>query len=151
MIRMFVAFGGFFLLALLTACAAESKPVVIIDKPVTVTLPVEESVRKAGFILLQLEQVTAPKSASATWNMFLELPAADARTSVHSPNFAGYVTTVPNPTAATNPPKGMTLQVPDAAAKLIRNLREVRLTFVPAGKLAGDGVRIGGVRIEPGQ
>ena len=138
---------SFFLLVAMTACAADPKPVVIVDKPVTVTIAVSEPLRKAGYILLQLEQVTTPKTASVTWNMFIELPSADARTSVNLPNFIGYVTTLPNPTAPANPPKGMTLQLPDAAARFVRILPEVRLTFVPTAKFAGDGVRIGFTQI----
>jgi len=139
----------FSLLVAMTACAADPRPVVMIDKPVTVTVAVSEPARKAEHLLLQLEQVMTPKTASATWNMFIELPRADRRTSVYLPNFAGYVTTLPNPTAPANPPKGMTLQLPDAAARLVRKLPEVRVTFVPTGKFAGDGVRIGVVRLEP--
>ncbi len=137
------------LLAAMSACGADPKPVVMVDKPVTVTVPVPPPVRKARYILLQLEQVTTPKTASATWNIFVELPAADEQTSVYLPNFAGYVTTLPNPAAPANPPKGMTLQLPDAAAALVRKHSEVRLTFVPAAKFAGDGVRIGAVHLEP--
>jgi hypothetical protein len=140
---------GCTLLAGMTACGAVSRPVVIVDKPVTITVPVPESVRKAEHILMQLEQVTTPKTASATWNMFIELPAADERTSVYVPNFAGYVTTLPNPSAPANPPKAMTLQLPDAAARLVRKLPEVHITFVPIEKFAADGVRIGAVRLEP--
>jgi hypothetical protein len=138
-----------FLAAALSACAADRQPVVMIEKPVTITVAVAEPVRKAPHILLQLEQVTTPKNASATWNMFIELPSADSQTPVEVPNFAGYITTLPNPSAPSNPPKGMSLQLPDEAARLVRKLTAVRLTFVPMAKFAGDGVRIGVVRLEP--
>jgi len=135
----------------MAACAAEGWPVMLVDKPVTVKVAVPESVRKAENIVLQLAQVTTPKETSATWNMFVELPDADGRTPVESPNFAGYVTTVPNPTARSNPPKAMTLPLPDAAARIVRRLPEVRLTLVPVEKIAGGGVTIGEIRLEASQ
>ncbi|MCU1238465.1 MAG: hypothetical protein JWP63_6432 [Candidatus Solibacter sp.] len=148
MYRLCGAAAGLSRLAALLACAAVAPPVVILDKPVTITVDVPEPVRRANHILLQLEQVTTPRKTSATWNMFVELPDAGERSPVDLPNFAGYVTTLPNPSAATNPPKGMSLQLPDPAARLVRKLHSVRLTFVPVTKLT-ESVRIGVVRLVP--
>jgi len=137
-------------LVAILACAAEA-PVVITDKPVTTVVPVPAAVRGAHDILLQLQQVTVPKNASATWNMFVEMPSANAKTSTEAPGFAGYVTTLPNPSAAGNPPKGMTMQLPDAAAAIVRKLDQVRLTFVPVTTAPGETVKVGSVRLEPAQ
>jgi len=43
--------------------------VVLIDKPVTVAVPVPEAVRRAEVVFLQLKQATTPKSAAVTWRM----------------------------------------------------------------------------------
>jgi len=122
--------------------------VTLADKPVTATITVPESVRRAAVILLHLDQVTTPKSAAVTWNIFAELPTADVRTSVEHPNFIGYVTVVPNPSAPKNPPKGFTIQIPEGAARFLRKSPAVRLTFVPAERFAESGVTIGSMRLE---
>jgi hypothetical protein len=132
----------------LTLAASDAEPVKLLDKPVTVTLAVPEKARRGGPMLLQLQGVIAPKSVAVRLNIFVELPSADAATSVDGANFAGYVTLLPNPSAPNNPPKGITLQVADPAASLIRARRTARFTLVPAEKAGESGVTIGSIRLE---
>lgn len=129
--------------------APDTVHVVLIDKPVTVAVPVPEAVRRAEVVFLQLKQATTPKSAAVTWRIFLELPSAGRETSVDDPKFVGYVTSLSNPTGPANPPKGFTIQVPAPASRLLRSAQSVRLTFVPTAKFPDEGVRIGSVLLEP--
>jgi hypothetical protein len=136
------------LAAALTIRAAESEPVKLVDKPVTVTLAVPETARRGAPVLLQLQRVIAPKSTAVRFNVFAELPSADAGTSVDHPSFVGYVTLLPTGSAANSPPKGVTLQVADPAARLIRTKKTAQFTFVPTEKFVEGGVSIGSIRLE---
>jgi hypothetical protein len=133
----------------LTINAADTVSVSLVDKPATVAVPVPKTAGRAKALLLQLEHVIAPKSAAATFNIFVDLPSADATTPVDHPNFVGYVTMLPNPSAPNNPAKGITMQMAEPAARLVRTERTARLTFVPTEPLAEGGVKIGSIRIEP--
>src|SRR5436190_1684897 len=85
------------LTALLILMATAADAVMLIEKPVTVTVAVPETIRGAQAVLLQLQQVTTPKSAPVTWRIFAELPSAGVQTSVDHPNFVGYVSMLANP------------------------------------------------------
>jgi hypothetical protein len=132
----------------LTIRAEDAEPVKLLDQPVTVTVAVPETARRAEALLLLLERVTTPKSAAVRFNIFAELPSAEVTTSVDDPHFVGYVTALPNPSAPNNPPKGFTVQVADPAARLIRQKQAARLTFVPTEKFADGGVLIGSIRFD---
>ena len=129
----------------LTALAAA---VVMVDKPVTVSVVVPERVRHSKVILLQLEGVLIRRSAPAVWNVFWEMPDATAETPVDNPHFAGYVTSVANSATRDAKPANFTLELPPAAVSAIHRQQTVQFTFVPAGKLPPGGVTITALRLE---
>src|SRR5258708_4446728 len=149
MLRMQFRFGAAVVAAVLTLNAADGVYVSLVDKPATVEVPVPKTAARAKALLLQLEHVIAPKNSPVTFNIFADLPSAGKTTSVDHPNFVGYVTMVPNPSAPNNPPKGVTMQMAEPAARLVRAEKAAKLTFVPTEPLAEGGVTIGSIRIEP--
>jgi hypothetical protein len=135
-----------------TACffvlAAFAAAVVMVDKPVTVAVPVPEKVRQSKVVLLQLEGVLVRRNAPAVWNVFWDLAAADAETSVDNKHFAGYITSLPNSGARGSQPANFTLELPAAAVEALRRETAMHFTFVPAGKLPEGGVTITALRLE---
>ncbi len=136
------------LLAALAIPGLAAEAVTLLDKPVTVTVTVPKTGRAAQALLLQLDRVVVPRDAAVSFNIFAELPGADAKTSVDHPNFVAYVTMPANPNAPGGPAKGITLQVAEPVARQIAGMARARMTFVPAEKIPGPGVRIGAVRLE---
>ena len=149
MLAMHFQFGAAVVIAALAMNAADSAYVALVDKPATVEVPVPKTAGRAKALLLHLEHVIAPKNAAVTFNIFADLPSADKSTSVDHQNFVGYVTMLPNPTAPNNPAKGITMQMAEPAARLVRVEKTARLTFVPTEPIAEGGVTIGSIRIEP--
>ena len=142
-------FGAAVLTAVLTMNGADGVFVSLVDKPATVEVPVPKTAGRAKALLLHLEHVIAPKNAAVNFNIFANLPSAEKSTSVDHPNFVGYVTMLPNPSAPNNPEKGITMQMAEPAARLVRTEKTARLTFVPTERIAEGGVTIGSIRIEP--
>jgi hypothetical protein len=135
-----------------TACflalAASAPVVVMVDKPVTTAVEAPEKVRHSNIVLLRLEGVIVRRNAPAVWNVFWDLPEADAQTSVNDPHFAGYLTSLPN-SAARNPrPANFTLELPPAAVEMIHRRGVLRFTIVPVRKLPEGGVTITALRLE---
>lgn len=133
--------------AALALRAAGPLSVTLIDKPLTVAVAVPKTARRAQALLIQLEQVIRPKTVPVSINLFVEMPTANAKTSVDDPHFAGYVTALANPSPNAKP-VGFTIQVAGPAARLIRMNTSFRLTLVPAARYPEGGVRIGSIRLE---
>ena len=128
--------------------AAFAPAVAILDKPVTAIVPVPEKARQSKIVLLQLEGVLIRRNAPAVWNVFWDMPTADAQTSVDNIHFAGYITSLPNSAARTSQPANFTLELPPAAVQALRRNSTMRFTFVPVGKLPAGGVTITALRLE---
>ena len=121
---------------------------VMVNKPVTVSLPIPEAARTAKVLILHLEGVIVKRNAPAVWNVFWEWPQAAARTSVDNVHFAGYITSLPNAAAKNPKPANFALELPAAAVAAIHRLHVLRLTFVPVGRLPEGGVTITSLRLE---
>lgn len=132
----------------LVVLAAALTSATLVDKPVTVVVAVPKTARRAQALLLQLEQVIRPKGIPVTFNIFVNMPSANLRTSVDDPHFVGYVTALANPNAGAKP-VGFTIQVADPAARLIKTMAMVRFTFIPTEHLPEGGLKIGAIRLEP--
>jgi len=130
------------------ACFFALAAVVMVDKPVTVAVPVPEKMRESKIVLLQLQGVVMRRNAPAVWNVFWEMPSADAQTSVDIAHFAGYVTSLANSAARSAQPANFTLELPPAAVRATRRQRAIRFTFVPVGKLPEGGVTITSLHLE---
>jgi hypothetical protein len=127
---------------------AASAAVVMIDKPVTVEMIVPEAVRHSKIVLLQLEEVLVRRNAPAVWNVFWDMPEANAQSSVNGVHFVGYIALVANSANRDPKPAGFTMQLPPAALVALRRQRTVRFTFVPVRKLPEGGVTITTLRLE---
>jgi Protein of unknown function (DUF_B2219) len=136
----------FWATAWLLALAA-SATVTMMDKPVTVAVNVPEKARRSKAVLLQLEGVVVAHNAPAVWNIFWEMPRANAQTSVEDLHFVGYVTSVANSGARDPKPANFTLELPSAAVAVIHRQTTIRLTFVPV-RVPNGGVTIGDLRLE---
>jgi hypothetical protein len=122
--------------------------VVMLGQPVTVTVAVPESLRRSALIVLHLKGVVVKRNAPALWNIFWEMPLANAQTSVDNPHFVGYVTSPANSAARDPKPANFTLQLPVGAVTAAHRLSTLRLTFVPVRRLPEGGVTIGTIRLE---
>lgn len=121
---------------------------VMVDKPVTVTVAVPEPSRHAEAVLLRLEGVTMRRNVPVTWNIFWELPKADARTSLNNIHFAGFISSPANSALRDPKPVSFLLPMPPPAVAVLHHQPVVRLTFVPIGKLPEGGVTITSIRLE---
>jgi hypothetical protein len=130
------------------ACFFALAAVVMVDKPITVTVPVPEKLRESKTAVLQLQGVVMRRNAPAVWNVFWEMPGANAQTSVDSAHFAGYITSLANSAARAAQPANFTLELPPAALRLLRRQRAMHFTFVPVGKLPEGGVTITSLHLE---
>jgi hypothetical protein len=135
--------------AYLLALAANPAPaLVMVDKPVTVSVHVPESARHSEVLLLKLEGVIMRRNAPAVWNIFWEMPDANAQTPVTSEHFAGSVSSPAN-SAIREPKAGnFIVELPPVAARVGHRLGTIRLTFVPVRKLPEGGVTITTLRLE---
>jgi hypothetical protein len=134
-----------------TACflaLAATAPVVMIDKPVTAAVEASEKVRHSKLILLRLEGVIVRRNAPAVWNVFWDMPEANAQSSVDDIHFAGYLTSLPNSAIRDPRPANFTLELPPAAVEMIHRRGTLRFTFVPVRKLPEGGVTITALRLE---
>jgi hypothetical protein len=135
-----------------TACslalAASAAAVVMIDKPVTATVEASEKVRDSKIVLLRLEGVVVKRNAPAIWNVFWDMPEANAQTSVNDIHFVGYLTSLPNSATRDPRPVNFTLELPPVAVETIHRRGAMRFTFVPMRKLPEGGVTITSLRLE---
>jgi hypothetical protein len=131
-----------------TACSLALAAIVMIDKPVTATVDAPEKVRHSQIVLLRLEGVIVRRNAPAVWNVFWEMPDADAQTSVDDIHFLGYLTSLPNSAAHEPKPVNFTLELPPMAVEAIHRRGSMRFTFVPVRKLPEGGVTITALRLE---
>src|SRR5580658_814004 len=99
-----------------TACflaLATSVPVaVMVDKPVTIDLAVPEQLRHSKNVLLRMEGVVMRRDAPAMWNVFWDMPEANAQTSVDNVHFVGYIASPANSAVREAKPANFTLQLP---------------------------------------
>jgi hypothetical protein len=122
--------------------------IVMIDKPVTATVEASEKVRHSKVVLLRLEGVIVRRNAPAIWNVFWDLPEANAQTSVDDLHFVGYLTSLPNSAARDPKPVNFTLELPPVAVQTIHRRGVMRFTFVPVRKLPEGGAIITALRLE---
>ncbi len=132
----------------LLALAASAAAIVMIDKPVTAAVEASEKVRHSKIVLLRLERVIVRRDAPAIWNVFWDMPEANAQTSVDDPHFLGYLTSLPNSASRDPKPVNFTLELPAAAVETLHQRGVMRFTFVPVRKLPEGGVTITALRLE---
>jgi len=99
-------------------------------------------------VLLRLEGVIVRRDAPALWNVFWEMPGANAQTSVDDIHFLGYLTSLPNSAARDPKAVNFTLELPPTAVETIHRRGSMRFTFVPVRKLPEGGVTITALRLE---
>ena len=126
--------------AVLFALAAATPVVVMVDKPVTVSVAVPEQVRQAKAVILRIEGVVMRRNAPANWNVFWET-ANDA-------HLVGYVSSPANSALRDPKPANFNLSLPAAAVMALHRHTTLRLTFAPIGRLPEGGVTITSVRFE---
>ena len=135
-----------------TACffalAAAAPVVVMVDKPVTAAVEAPARVRHAKIVFLRMEGVIVRRNAPAVWNVFWDLPEANAATSVDDIHFAGYLTSLPNSALRDPHPANFTLELPAAAVAKLQRQGVMRFTFVPVKKLPDGGVTITALRLD---
>ena len=134
--------------ACLLALAASAPVVVMVDKPVTAGVDVPEHVRHAKIVFLRMEGVIVRRGAPAVWNVFWDLPEANAATSVDDMHFAGYLTSPTNSAIREPHPTNFTLELPAAAVAALQRRSVMRFTFVPVRKLPEGGVTITALRLD---
>jgi hypothetical protein len=134
--------------ACLLALAAAAPAVVMVDKPVTAAVDVPEKVRHAKIVFLRMEGVIVRRNAPAVWNVFWDLPEANAATSVDDMHFAGYLTSLTNSAIREPHPANFTLELPAAAVAELPRRSIMRFTFVPVRKLPEGGVTITALRLD---
>jgi hypothetical protein len=135
-----------------TACflalSANLPVAVMVDKPVTIDLAVPEQLRHSKNVLLRLEGVVMRRDAPAKWNVFWDMPEANAQTSVDNVHFVGYIASPANSAVRDAKPANFTLQLPSAAELAIHRQTTIHFTFVPTRKLPEGGVTIASARLE---
>jgi hypothetical protein len=124
------------------ALAAFAPVIVMVNKPVTAAVEVPERVRHSKMVFLRMEGVIVRRNAPAVWNVFWDLPEANAATAVDDIHFAGYLTSLPNSALREPHPTNFTLELPAAAVAELHRRRTMRFTFVPVGKLPEGGLAI---------
>jgi hypothetical protein len=97
---------------------------------------------------LRLEGVIVRRTAPAVWNVFWDMPEANAQSSVDDIHFAGYLTSLPNSAIRDPRPANFTLELPPAAVEMIHRRGTLRFTFVPVRRLPEGGVTITALRLE---
>jgi len=122
--------------------------VLMVDRPVIVSVSVPEPVRQAQAVLLRMEGVTMKRDAPANWNVFWELPKADAQTLVENMHFVGSIHSPANTSLRDPRPANFVLTMPPGAIALLRKQSQIHFTFVPIGKLPEGGVTITSIRLE---
>ena len=135
-------------IAYLMALANAPPAIVLIDKPVTVAMDVPEPARRSEVLFLKLEGVVAQRSAPVMWNVFWNMPEANAQTSVDNEHFVGYIASPANSAVRHPKPANYTVELPVAAVRAAHRLRTIRFTFVPLRKLPEGGVTITALRLE---
>ncbi len=138
----------FWAAACFLALAASGAAIVMIDKPVTAAVEASEKVRHSKIVLLRLERVIVRRDAPAIWNVFWNMPEANAQTSVDDPHFVGYLTSLPNSAIRDPKPVNFTLELPAAAVEALQRRGVMRFTFVPLRQLPEGGVTITALRLE---
>ena len=121
---------------------------VMVDKPVTIAVATPEPVRHAKTVLLRIEGVVARRDVPWLWNVFWDLPEADAQTSVENIHFVGYVALPANSALRDPRPANFNMQLPEAAVAALRLRNTLRFTFVPLRKPPPGGVTITLLRLE---
>ena len=137
--------SGMLLLGLL---ACSQTPVKIVGPPVTVTVALPETARRAPYLLLKVEGILPPKETGAQLRIFAEHAEASRETSAEHAGFIGHVTLLPNPSSTLHAPKSVTLPVPEMLAKRLQAKGKVAITLVPEGRLPAPGIRIDRLRFE---
>ena len=122
------------------AMATALPSVVMVDRPVTVVVPVPDTARQEKVVLLRMAGVIMRRDAPAMWNVFWEKQ--------DEAHLIGYISSPAN-TAARNPrPANFILELPAAASAAVRRQKEMRFMFAPVQKLPQGGVTITSVRLE---
>jgi len=133
------------------ALSSNSPPpaaVVMKDEPVTAAVYVPAQARHAKLVSLRLEGVVMKRNAAALWNIFWNMPNANAQTPVTDEHFAGYVASPANSAMRDPKPANFMLQLPEAAVLSMRDAATMNFTFVPVRKLPEGGVTIWTIRLE---
>jgi hypothetical protein len=132
------------------ACFFAMAPVAVIDdKPVTVPVAIPEAVRHAKVVMLRIDGVVMRRRGPLVWNVFWDMPGADAHTSVDDVHFAGYVASPANSgVRGEGRPANFILQLPEAAVGAIHQQATMQVTFVPLRKPPEGGVTITALRLE---
>jgi len=122
--------------------------VVMRDEPVTAAVEVPAQVRHAKAVSLRLERVVMKRNAPALWNIFWNMPKANAQTPVTDEHFAGYVASPANSALRDPKPANFIVQLPESAVLAMRDAATMSFTFVPKRKLPESGVTIWTLRLE---
>ena len=137
-------------IALMLALGSNPPPAAIVmkDEPVMFSLNVPEHVRHAKVVSLRMETVVMKRNAAAVWNIFWNMPNANAQTPVTNEHFAGYIASPANSALRDPKPANFVLQLPEAAVVAMHDAETMSFTFVPVRKLPEGGVTIWTIRLE---